>query len=73
MFLTGKNLGEIEDDVFITKILEEDTGDSGIIAAFEKFTSELEKVYWVTMFCNLMFYFAQCGLLLARQNCRCFN
>ncbi|TFK09171.1 F-box/WD repeat-containing protein 2 [Platysternon megacephalum] len=34
------------DDIFVSKILHEDVGDSGVIAAFESFTSQLTKTFW---------------------------
>ncbi|XP_061447891.1 synaptonemal complex protein 2-like isoform X2 [Rhineura floridana] len=42
----GESSDELEDDVFVSKILEEGIGDSGVIAAFENFTSELKKTFW---------------------------
>ncbi|XP_062986088.1 synaptonemal complex protein 2-like [Elgaria multicarinata webbii] len=42
----GQNLDELEDDEFISKLFEEEIGDSGVIAAFENFTSELKKTFW---------------------------
>ncbi|XP_030405296.1 synaptonemal complex protein 2-like [Gopherus evgoodei] len=35
------------DDIFVSKILHEDVSDSGVIAAFESFTSQLTKTFWV--------------------------
>ncbi|XP_039377722.1 synaptonemal complex protein 2-like isoform X2 [Mauremys reevesii] len=34
------------DDIFVSKILHEDVSDSGVIAAFESFTSQLTKTFW---------------------------
>ncbi|KAM7174666.1 synaptonemal complex protein 2-like [Macrochelys suwanniensis] len=34
------------DDIFVSKILHEDVSDSGVIAAFETFTSQLTKTFW---------------------------
>ncbi|KAM3841829.1 synaptonemal complex protein 2-like [Vipera latastei] len=42
----GQPLNEFENQVFASKILEEEIGDSGVIAAFENFTSELKKTFW---------------------------
>nr|XP_020652760.1 synaptonemal complex protein 2-like [Pogona vitticeps] len=42
----GKPSNELKDDTFFTKTFEEEIGDSGVIAAFENFTSELKKTFW---------------------------
>nr|XP_032642806.1 synaptonemal complex protein 2-like [Chelonoidis abingdonii] len=42
---TGGELDE-SDDIFVSKILHEDVSDSGVIAAFESFTSQLTKTFW---------------------------
>ncbi|KAH0617930.1 hypothetical protein JD844_016692 [Phrynosoma platyrhinos] len=44
--LPGQHLDKSEYDVFVSKILEEEAGVSGVIAAFEKFVSELNKMFW---------------------------
>ncbi|XP_067424521.1 synaptonemal complex protein 2-like [Emydura macquarii macquarii] len=43
---TGEESDELDDDVFVSKILHEDVSDSGVIAAFESFTSQLRKTFW---------------------------
>ncbi|XP_078249563.1 synaptonemal complex protein 2-like isoform X2 [Pogona vitticeps] len=42
----GQPSNELKDDTFFTKTFEEEIGDSGVIAAFENFTSELKKTFW---------------------------
>ncbi|XP_039205501.1 synaptonemal complex protein 2-like isoform X1 [Crotalus tigris] len=42
----GQPLNEFENEVFASKILREEIDDSGVIAAFENFTSELKKTFW---------------------------
>ncbi|XP_063156014.1 synaptonemal complex protein 2-like [Candoia aspera] len=42
----GPHLNEFENEVFASKILGEEIGDPGVIAAFENFTSELKKTFW---------------------------
>ncbi|XP_042317435.1 synaptonemal complex protein 2-like isoform X2 [Sceloporus undulatus] len=34
------------DDEFVSKILEEEIGGSGVVAAFERFNSDLKKMFW---------------------------
>ncbi|KAJ7338526.1 hypothetical protein JRQ81_012428 [Phrynocephalus forsythii] len=41
----GQSSNELKDEAYFTKTLEE-IGDSGVIAAFENFTSELKKTFW---------------------------
>ncbi|XP_064363120.1 synaptonemal complex protein 2-like isoform X1 [Dromaius novaehollandiae] len=42
---TGQKMDEM-DDMFFSKILSEDVSDSGVITAFESFTSQLKKLFW---------------------------
>ncbi|XP_068787961.1 synaptonemal complex protein 2-like [Struthio camelus] len=42
---TGQKMVEM-DDAFFSKILSEDVSDSGVITAFESFTSQLKKLFW---------------------------
>ncbi|KAM6455200.1 synaptonemal complex protein 2-like isoform 2-T3 [Liasis olivaceus] len=42
----GQHLNDFENEVFASKIFGEEIGDSGVIAAFENFTSELKKTFW---------------------------
>ncbi|XP_067148479.1 synaptonemal complex protein 2-like [Apteryx mantelli] len=42
---TGQKMDEM-DDTFFSKILSEDVSDSGVITAFESFTSQLKKLFW---------------------------
>ncbi|NXK56245.1 SYC2L protein, partial [Chauna torquata] len=42
---TGKEMDDV-DDAFFSKIWHEDIGDSGVITAFESFTSQLKKLFW---------------------------
>ncbi|XP_034284911.2 synaptonemal complex protein 2-like [Pantherophis guttatus] len=42
----GQSLNEFENEIFAPKILEEEFGDSDVIAAFDNFTSELKKTFW---------------------------
>lgn len=54
--LLDHNVDKLENDVFISEILEEEFGDSGVIAAFENFTSKLKKSLWVilSLWCKLL-------------------
>ncbi|XP_006025490.1 synaptonemal complex protein 2-like isoform X2 [Alligator sinensis] len=42
---TGQKTDDL-DDVFYSKILDEDVSDTGVIAAFESFTNQLKKTFW---------------------------
>ncbi|NXI73596.1 SYC2L protein, partial [Anseranas semipalmata] len=42
---TGKEMDDV-DDAFFSTIRHEDIGDSGVITAFESFTSQLKKLFW---------------------------
>lgn len=44
--VTGQKTDDL-DDVFYSKILDEDVSDTGVIAAFESFTNQLKKTFWV--------------------------
>ncbi|KAM9227961.1 synaptonemal complex protein 2-like [Leptosomus discolor] len=43
---TGQEMDDNMDDVFFSNTLHEDFSDSGVITAFENFTSQLKKLFW---------------------------
>ncbi|NXX60520.1 SYC2L protein, partial [Scopus umbretta] len=43
---TGQEMDDGVDDVFFSKMLHEDFGDSGVITAFESFIGQLKKLFW---------------------------
>ncbi|XP_054237929.1 synaptonemal complex protein 2-like [Indicator indicator] len=43
---TGQEMDDSVDDAFFPKALHEDFSGSGVIAAFENFTSQLKKLFW---------------------------
>lgn len=40
-------MGDSVDDVVFSKMLHEDVSDSGVVTAFQSFTSQLKKLFWV--------------------------
>ncbi|NXW61637.1 SYC2L protein, partial [Eurystomus gularis] len=44
---TGQEMDGSVDDAFLSKTLHEDFSGSGVITAFESFTSQLKKLFWV--------------------------
>ncbi|XP_019398768.1 PREDICTED: synaptonemal complex protein 2-like [Crocodylus porosus] len=42
---TGQKTDDL-DDIFYSKMLDEDVSDTGVIAAFESFTNQLKKTFW---------------------------
>lgn len=58
VLLADQRINELENDVSVFGTLEEEFCDSGVIAAFENFTSELKKSFWVIVSGSL-----HCGLL----------
>ncbi|NXU35348.1 SYC2L protein, partial [Drymodes brunneopygia] len=42
----GREMDDSMDDVFFTKMLHEDLGDTGVISAFESFIGQLKKLFW---------------------------
>ncbi|KAJ6664526.1 hypothetical protein lerEdw1_007183 [Lerista edwardsae] len=61
-----QSVNELENDVFVLRTPEEEFGDSGVIAAFENFTSELKKSFWAR--CKRMEIYTQNVLKVPEHN-----
>nr|XP_009676356.1 PREDICTED: synaptonemal complex protein 2-like [Struthio camelus australis] len=60
---TGQKMVEM-DDAFFSKILSEDVSDSGVITAFESFTSQLKKLFWAGLVLKAECRVVSCLVLL---------